>query len=363
MSFLPQPPQARLAFLDWARGFAAVVMLQGHVFHSFTRSDLRGEGPYVLSQFVGGLPPALFLFLTGITLAFLMDRRERQGAAPRVRVLAAARRGGYLLGLAFLFRIQMWLFGWPGSRVSDILRVDILNCMGVTILLMAAMAVFQTQERIRLCAILGIAMAAASPVISQLDWSNVSPAVKHYLAPDYSYFSLFPWGAFLAFGVSAGSILRVVSPDQIQRVVQWASLAGISLILGGRYFSNLPFSIYPKSDFWLDSPALVAIKLGLILLVLAFAFVWTQYGARNWSWVRQLGVTSLLVYWVHIELVYGRWLSGWKEALNIPQTAGAALAVIVLMVLLSLARSNWAAIRAAGRYYFWTPKRVSGSGD
>ena len=68
----------RLAFLDWTRGLAALVMLQGHTFHSFTRNDLRDKGPYILSQFVGGLPPALFLVITGITFAFLMDSRERE---------------------------------------------------------------------------------------------------------------------------------------------------------------------------------------------------------------------------------------------------------------------------------------------
>ena len=41
--------------------------------------------------------------------------------------------------------------------------------------------------------------------------------------------------------------------------------------------------------------------------MVSFAFLWTRYGARDgWSWVRQFGTTSLLVYWVHIELVYGR---------------------------------------------------------
>ena len=69
----------RLAFIDWTRGLAALVMLQGHTFHSFTRNDLRTGGPYMLSQFVGGLPPAMFLFLTGITFAFLMDSQDRKG--------------------------------------------------------------------------------------------------------------------------------------------------------------------------------------------------------------------------------------------------------------------------------------------
>ena len=82
----------RLAFLDWTRGFAVLIILQGHVFHSFTKPELRTDGPYVLSQFFGGIAPAIFLVLTGITLAFLMDRSERQGFSKRRRWLAGLRK-------------------------------------------------------------------------------------------------------------------------------------------------------------------------------------------------------------------------------------------------------------------------------
>src|SRR5574339_869944 len=75
----------RLAFLDWARGSVALVMLQGHVTHSFMRDDLRQESPYILSQFIGGMTPAVFLFLTGVTLGFLMDSRQKAGQAAGLR--------------------------------------------------------------------------------------------------------------------------------------------------------------------------------------------------------------------------------------------------------------------------------------
>ena len=122
--------------------------------------------------------------------------------------------------------------------------------------------------------------------------------------------------------------------------MQWAALLGMVTIVGARYFANLPFSIYPKSEFWLDSPAQVLIKLGVTLLILAVAYVWTQYGAGpGWSWVRQFGTTSLLVYWVHIELVYGRWLPWCKNNLDVGQTALAAVVLIALMLLLAAAKT------------------------
>ncbi len=67
----------------------------------------------MLSQFLGGLPPALFLFLTGITFAFLMHSQEKQGASTGKRFVAALKRSRYLFILAFLFRIQLFIFGYP----------------------------------------------------------------------------------------------------------------------------------------------------------------------------------------------------------------------------------------------------------
>jgi len=319
-------------------------MLQGHTFHSLLRQDLRTSSTFVLSDFVGGMPSAIFLFLTGVTLAFLMDSKERQGATASQRVLASLRRAAYILGLAFLVRLQLWLFGWPGTQWTDLLRVDVLNCMGVALGVVSVMAVFRTSERIRLCAVLGLAIAAASPLVSQIDWSGVHPLVKAYIAPDYASFGFFPWGAFVAFGVSLGSLIRVASHEELERAMQWLAVIGCALIVISQQLSDLP-SLYGKSEFWLNSPFMILIKTGVILLIVAFAFVWNKHQEGKWSWVRQLGATSLLVYWVHIELVYGRWLSFWHTNLTIGECAAGAVVMIVSMVLLSLGQTHRAQLR------------------
>ena len=336
--------RSRLLYLDWLRGAAAVIMLQGHVFHSFVKDGLRDGGPYVLSQFVGGMPPAIFLFLTGITLAFLMDSGERKSVPAGARVIAALRRAGYLFAIAFLFRLQLWLFAWPDSPWTDLLKVDILNCMGFAIVVVSALAVFTTAQRVRYAAALGVAVAAASPLVSSISWGGVPQLVRSYVAPDYNHFGFFPWGAYLVFGLSAGSLIRVLRREHMERAMQWCALVGIGLALSAYYASSLPYSVYTKSEFWLDSPAQVLIKLGVILAALPLAFLWTEYGARpGWSWVRQLGTTSLLVYWVHIELVYGRWLWFLKNKLDVSQTVLAAVALILFMLLLAAAKTyrNW----------------------
>jgi len=78
--------------------------------------------------------------------------------------------------------------------------------------------------------------------------------------------------------------------------------------------------------------------------------------------VRQLGTTSLLVYWVHIELVYGRWFGAFKESLGNVWCGVAAVMVILLMVGLSVLRTRWATVRLALASYFSynPPSRASG---
>src|ERR1700689_2669090 len=188
-----KPASQRILYLDWVRGIAALVMLQGHVFQSFVRNDLRGGGPYLSSQFAGGMPPAVFLFLLGVTFSFLMDSQERKGVAAAGRLRASIKRSGYLFDAAFAFRLQLWLFSFDKSPWTDLFRVDILNCMGLALLVLSVMAVFRTVERIRLCAILGAAIAAASPLVSGLDVSGWPWIVRNYLMPDHLFFGFFPW--------------------------------------------------------------------------------------------------------------------------------------------------------------------------
>lgn len=342
-----KPASQRLPWLDWVRGIAALTMLQGHVFQSFLRDDLRNGGPYVMSQFVGGMPPAVFLFLLGITFAFLMDSQERKGVASGRRFLAAIKRAGYLFAAAFAFRLQLWLFSFDKSPWTDLFRVDILNCMGLALLVFSVMSVFRTSERVRLCAILGAAVALASPVVSGIDWSGVPTVIQNYVKPNYQFFAFFPWASFVAFGMSAGSILRLNKPADIPVTMQWFGWGGVALGFAAYSLSNISPSIYANSDFWLNSPALIFIKTGAVLILITFAWVWNlRVAPTDWSWVRQFGLTSLLVYWVHIELVYGRWFGVLKDQLTVGQTIFAAVVTILLMLALSLIRTNWNQVKS-----------------
>ncbi|HEY2012367.1 MAG TPA: OpgC domain-containing protein, partial [Bryobacteraceae bacterium] len=79
-------------------------------------------------------------------------------------------------------------------------------------------------------------------------------------------------------------------------------------------------------------------------------YLWTEFGAGDgWSWMQVLGRNSLMVYWVHVMLVYGDFLKPLKRGLSIPQTTVATLVVILLMIVMSIAWARWKRRRAERR--------------
>ena len=324
-------------------------MIQCHTFNSFTRTDQWSGGPFVLSQFVGGMAGPLFLFMAGMTMAFLMDGLERRETAPLRRWAIALRRAGYIVMIAFAFRMSNFIASLPHADPRELIKVDILNSMGAGMAVLSVAAVFASKGRAQFAAGAGVAIAAAAPLVANWNWDGAPALLREYLAarPGLGHFPFFPCAAYVAFGMAAGTVVRRTAAERLERLMQWAVLAGLALVLGGEYVSGLPFSLYPKSDFWTDNPALVLIRAGISFLLMAASYLWTEYCAgAGWSWMQTLGKNSLMVYWVHVMLVYGDIIKGLKRSLAIPQTMLATVAVIALMLGLSVAWMWWKARRA-----------------
>jgi len=320
----------RVLSLDWLRGLGVLIMLQGHTFSSFARPDLRNDPVYIFSQFVGGMPAPIFLFLVGVTLGFRLDRCDRQGLPAAHRFRSALARAAYLGAIAFAFRLQLWLFAW-GNPWTELVRVDILNCMAFGIAVLSPVAVLAPAKRITWCAAAGLVIAATAPLITALDWSGIPWLIRNYIVPNKEYFSFFPDTAYIAFGVSFGGLLRHAAPAR-DKIMQWTACLGLALVVTAHYFSNLPFSVYQRSDFWLDSPGLILIRLGIVLVLAAAGYVWTTgQQAQRLGFMRRLGTNSLLIYWVHVELVYGRSFWFVKERLTIVQCCAVSLLLIAAM--------------------------------
>src|SRR6201999_3939258 len=106
-------------------------------------------------------------------------------------------------------------------------------------------------------------------------------------------FGFFPNGAYAAFGLAAGAIVKRTDEGKFDRVMQWFLLIGLVVIFVAQYFSNFAFSVYAHATFWVDSPALTLIRAGISLLLLCGAYLWTTFCAGpGWSWIESFGRTS-----------------------------------------------------------------------
>ena len=81
----------------------------------------------------------------------------------------------------------------------------------------------------------------------------------------------------------------------------------------------------------------------MLLLLIVFAYVWCRWGLgqRGFSPLIQLGNTSLLVYWVHIEFVYGRFSILPRRSETIAGASVGLLVIFVSMLALSLLRTKF----------------------
>ncbi len=131
------PAVSRLAWIDWMRGLACVLMFQTHCYDAWLGGDSRNTTFLTGSQLLGTLPAPLFLFLAGISFALVTDKLIRKNLTAAQITRTMARRGAEIFAFGLLFRLQEFVIAWGWAPWSDLLRVDILNMIGLSMILMA----------------------------------------------------------------------------------------------------------------------------------------------------------------------------------------------------------------------------------
>src|SRR5208282_4275522 len=117
---------------------------------------------------------------------------------------------------------------------------------------------------------------------------------------------------------------------------------GIVAILTARQLDHSSFHLYSTYDYWHTSPNFLMMRIGLLLVISFLTYAWCHWGlaTRGFSPLIQLGQTSLLVYWVHIEFVYGRFSLLPKRAETIAGASRGLLEIFLFMLILSLLRTR-----------------------
>src|SRR5690606_17938810 len=206
-------PTRREGYIDWMRGLAVVVMIFAHAVDSWVRQDQRQSQAYFWFLVVAGMGAPMFLWLAGLSVPLAGHARMRRGASVAEASRGLQVRGWLIFGLAMLFRLQAYVFS-PGASLSGLLKVDILNVMGVSLVAVAWLWGRSTSSLARMG--WGLVVTAAVVVLSAplrgWAWSAILPdAIEYYLRPqpDRTTFTLFPWMAFVPAGLVVGELLAV----------------------------------------------------------------------------------------------------------------------------------------------------------
>jgi len=299
---------SRRGYLDWLRGVAVLIMVEAHLLDAWVRVIDRSERPYQWAIVVGGFSAPLFLFLAGVAMALAIGSRLRKGLTTSEAAAIARRRGWQILGLAFLFRLQSFIIS-GGPFPQTLLKVDILNVMGVSMVLAALLWGLGSRNiwRAAALAVVALIFATVTPLVRSAPFVGDLPyPIQWYFkaVAGSGAFTLFPWVGFLLLGVVMGLWLdRTRTNADERQVIVGMAIVGPLVAIAGYLAVYLP-TIYSGTSFWTGSPTYFFVRLGVLITAIPIAYAWNSW-FRGWSPLRDFGVASLFVYWIHVEMVYG----------------------------------------------------------
>ena len=321
-------------------------MVHAHTLDAWTRDSDRRTPIYYSLQWIGGVASPLFLFLAGAAMAMSAASKARQAGSLEVGARAARRRGFEIFVLAFIFRLQAELLGF--GPLQSMLKVDMLNIMGLSMVI--ASVVWQLQgtrsRRLAAFAILTVAMTLVTPPVRATPLLAPLPdPLEAYLRPagSYSAFPLFPWAGFLFAGVLAGDLVdafRVSHRKPLGLHLSLLAAGALGVTLG--YLASFQPPLFPTATFWHDSPTIYFIRLGAVMMLVPLA--WLVEGLSEggrlplapFRAMVTMGRSSLFVYWIHVEMVYGLIAEPIKGTMPLwlVQLAWAVLCVVLYTIVL-----------------------------
>src|SRR5216684_1716143 len=392
-----QRAAGRLAYIDWMRGLACVLMFQTHCYDSWMSPEAKKSSSVTgWSKLGGTLPAPLFIFLAGVSFALVTEKLREKGIERNAVAKQTILRGAEVFGMGLLFRVQEFALGYPWSPWADLLRVDVLNILGLSMMLMGVLcwitartgptvevasvgaqhaAPLQLQtlpvQYSRNFGIIGgvvaaVIVAMATPPLwtthrlKFLPWPLESyiNGVHIFKEPQPWLFPLFPWSAFALAGLAVGFFLFSDFARRREGLA-FAALGGTGIVacVFSVLFDSSRVRLYAVYGYWHSGADFLLMRWRIVPVSLFLVDGWCRWGLaqKGFSPIIQLGNTSLLVYWVHIEFVYGRFSILPKGQCSILKATAGLLIVFLAMVALSVLRTRWKKWKAKALQASQTP--------
>ncbi len=306
--------KVRFIFVDLLRGWALLVMIEVHIFNVTLLPALKETAWFDVLNFINGLVAPSFLFISGF--AFVISTRGKTEDLRKFNFPFWKKLGriglvvlaGYSLHLPILSLRRMMNF-YSRDVIVSFFNVDILQCIGFGLLFLVLLRLIVKPDKVynTILIVLTIIIAMLSPIIWQIDFTKymIVPLANYFNSMNGSYFPLFPWFGFLLAGaVTCKYYLEAREKNREKNFINGVIIAGLIAALAGHVllsdFLNLPYhTVKPHPIFFFQ-------RLGYVLLLLGLCWYYAEVRQTKTSFVLAVGRESLLVYWLHLQIIYRR---------------------------------------------------------
>jgi uncharacterized membrane protein len=340
----------RIDAVDWLRGLAVVLMIETHLYGYWTSPAAQATTIFRDTRWWGGFPFRMFLFMAGMSMAIKFEAQVARGVERQAMVRSGVRRGFEILVLAYVFRLQEYLLSWFWDW-RDLLRVDILNCIGASMMVAAPLTAprgGRPQYALTLAVV--AALLAVGPIIGP--GVHLPAWVPHHLAAYFighdkmAAFPLIPPMAWTLAGISIGHWLvrQNRDPRRLTRAFIICGAVGLAMVGGVKLVRSIDPNVirYSGEVAQQMGPGTFLYRLGWIgVMALVGHAVSRLWPPPRFSVMRTFGQTSLLVYWVHVELVYGLIFKHFANRLSMTGATIAFVSMTAAMLGLSLLRLKY----------------------
>lgn len=344
--------KVRYTFIDLLRGWAIILMIEPHVFNTFLLPELKHTGWFSVVTFINGLIAPAFLFVSGFVFEIssgskLDDMRKfKLPFWKKLWRLVSIILIGYALHLPF-YSFSKILTKSTAEQIQSFFAVDVLQCIGVGLLVLFVLRLIIRSDKIYHYALITLTMFVMfiSPFFWKMEFTNYFHHVfaNYFNRTNGSLFPIFPWINFILVGaIFSKYFLNAAARNKEDRFIKATTFTGLIMLFSGHFFYS---GLFPDSlTSILPNPVFFIERLGYVLFFATICWYYANWRKTKKSFVLDASRESLLIYWLHLVIIYNTLLGKQSLANIIGQTLNvweSIAATLVLMVLMILAAKAW----------------------